>query len=87
MKIVIIRKPIKSYLDLFVNTSLNHLSIKSCLVSQPNNKLKLNNKELLNATDLLPITFIIIFDPKIHGKKLSKFLIKFRNLNKISKVG
>ena len=35
-------KPIKNYLDLFINTSLNHVSITSRLVSQPNKKLKLN---------------------------------------------
>ena len=32
--------PIKNYLNLFINTSLNHISaIRSSLVSQPNNKL------------------------------------------------
>ena len=31
-------KLIKNYLDRFINTSLNHISIRSCLVSQPNNK-------------------------------------------------
>ena len=31
-----IGKPIKYHLDLFINSSLNHLSIRSCLVSQPN---------------------------------------------------
>ena len=34
-----IAKPIKNYLDFFINTSLNHMSIRSRLVSQPNNKL------------------------------------------------
>ena len=28
-------KPIKNFLDLFINTSLNHMSIRSCIVSQP----------------------------------------------------
>ena len=32
-------KPIKNYLDLFVNTSLNHTSIRSRLLSQHKNKL------------------------------------------------
>ena len=31
-----IAKSIKNYMDLFINTSLNHMSIRSCLVSQPN---------------------------------------------------
>ena len=39
-------------------TSLNHMSIKSRLVSQPNKKLKLNNEQLNNSTDLSPITFV-----------------------------
>ena len=38
-----IAKPIKNYLDLFINTSLNHMSIRSRLVSQPNKKLKSNS--------------------------------------------
>ena len=33
-----IAKPIKKLLDLILNTSLNHMSISSCLVSQPNKK-------------------------------------------------
>ena len=32
-----IAKPIKNYLDLFINTSLNHMSIRSRLVNQQNN--------------------------------------------------
>ena len=31
-----IAKPIKNYLDLFINTSLNHMSIRSRLESRPN---------------------------------------------------
>ena len=53
-----IAKPITNYLDLFINTSLNHMSIRSCHLSQPNKKLKLNSEQLFNATDLSPITFI-----------------------------
>ena len=30
-----IGKPIKNYFDLFIDTSLNHMSIRSCLISQP----------------------------------------------------
>ena len=33
-----IGKPIKNYLDLYINTNLNHMSIRSRLVSQPNKK-------------------------------------------------
>ena len=55
-----IGKPIKNYLDPFLNTSFNHMSIRSCLVSQPNKKLKLNNEQLFNSTDLSPITFGVI---------------------------
>ena len=54
-------KPIKKYLDLFINISLNHMSIRSRLVSQPNKKLKLNSEQLFNSMDLSPITFGVIF--------------------------
>ena len=63
-----IAKPIKNYLDLFINTSLNHISIRSRLVNQPNIKLKLNSEQLFNATDLSPITFGLIFPPKLRDK-------------------
>ena len=36
------------------------MSIRSRLVSQPNNKLNLNSEQLFNATDLLSITFSVI---------------------------
>ena len=61
-------KPIKNYLDLFINTSLNHTSIRSRLVSQPKNKLNSNREQLLNASDLSPITFGVIIPPKPRGK-------------------
>ena len=32
-------KPIKNYLILFINTILNHMSTRSCLISQPKTKL------------------------------------------------
>ena len=47
-----IAKPIKNYLDHFINTSLNHMSIWSHLVSQPRNKLFSNSEQLFNAKDL-----------------------------------
>ena len=63
-----IAKPIKNYLDLFINTSLNHMSIKSRLVSQPNKKLNLNSEQSINSKDLSPITFGVILTPKLRGK-------------------
>ena len=45
----IIGIPINNYLDLFINTSLNHMSIRSCLVSQSNNKLISNSEQLITA--------------------------------------
>ena len=63
-----IAKPILNYSDLFINTSLNHMSFRSRLVSQPNKKLKLNNEQLFNATDLSPITFGVILPPQQRGK-------------------
>ena len=40
----LLEKPIKNFLDLFINTSLNHMSVRSRLVSQPNNKLISNSE-------------------------------------------
>ena len=34
-----LKKPIQNQLDLFINTNLNHMSIRSSLISQPKNKL------------------------------------------------
>ena len=58
-----IGKPIKNYLDLFINTSLNHMSIRSRLVSQPKNKLFFYSEQLFNDTDLSPISFGVILPP------------------------
>ena len=44
------------------------MSIRSRLVSQPNKKLKLNNEQSINSTDLSPITFGVILPPKLCGK-------------------
>ena len=44
------------------------MSIKSCLVSQPNKKLNSNCEQLFNATDLAPITFGLILPPKLRSK-------------------
>ena len=64
-------KPIKNYLDLFIITSLSHMSIWSRLVSQPNNKLFSNSVQLSNATDLSPITFGLILSPNPQGTNLT----------------
>ena len=42
-------KTIENYLDLSSNTILNHMSIRSRLVSQPKNKLISNDEKLFNA--------------------------------------
>ena len=56
-------------MDLFINTSLRHLSIISRLViSQPNKKFISSNEQLFNATDLSPISFSIILPPNTRGK-------------------
>ena len=36
------------------------MSIRSCLISQPKNKLISNSEQLFNATDLSPITFGVV---------------------------
>ena len=55
-------------MDLFINTCLNHISIKPRLVSQPDKKLISNSEQLFNATDLLPITFGVILPSNLRGK-------------------
>ena len=42
-------KPIKTYFDLFIKTSLNHMSIRSRLVSQPNKKLFSNSEKSIKT--------------------------------------
>ena len=62
-------KPIKNDLDLFINTRLNHMSIRSRLVSQTNNNESIsNNEQSINSTDLSPITSGVIIPPKLRGK-------------------
>ena len=55
---------IKNYVDLFIYISLNHMSIRSCLVSQLNN----NCKQLFNTMNLSPISFGVILPPNQRGK-------------------
>ena len=63
-----IGKPIKNYLNLFIDASLNHMSIRSHLMSQSNNNLISNNEQLFNSIDSLPITFGITLSPNPRGK-------------------
>ena len=44
------------------------MSIRSCLVSQPKNKLISNSEQLLNAMDLSPITYGVILLQNPRGK-------------------
>ena len=60
-------------MDLFINTSLNHMFIRFRLVSKPNNKLISNNEQSFNAIDLSPITFNIILSPNLRGKNSKNF--------------
>ena len=55
-------------MDLFINTSLNHTSIRSHLISQPNNKPNSNSEQLFNATNLSPVIFCAILPPKLRRK-------------------
>ena len=73
-------------MDLFINTSLNHISIRSRLVS--NNYLILNNEQLFNATDLSPVTFSIVLSPNPRGKNSINSQINpiTKDENKNSKV-
>ena len=61
-------KPIKNNLVLFLDTSLNHMSIRSCLVSQSKNELISNSEQLFNTTDLSPINFGVILPPNLWNK-------------------
>ena len=63
-----IEKTIQNYLNLFIDTCLNHMSIRSRLVSQPKNKLLSNNRQSINTKDLWPITFGLILPPSPCGK-------------------
>ena len=64
-----IEKSIKKYFNLFIYTSLNHISIRSRLVSQPRNKLNSNSEQSFNATDLSLITFGVLLFANPRGKK------------------
>ena len=57
-------KPIKNYLDLFINTSLYYMAIRSCLVSQPNNKLILNKWAIFHCHGFITYCFRCNFTSK-----------------------
>ena len=64
------------------------MSIRSCLVSQPNIKIKLNTEQSINSMDLSPITFGVNLPPKLRGKISTISQINLVNLeeNKYSIV-
>ena len=64
------------------------MSIRSCLISQSNDKLIPNIEQLFNAIDLLPITFGVRLPPNPRSKTLTNSQINPGTLdvNKNSKV-
>ena len=64
------------------------MSIRYCLVSQPNNKLISNSEQLHNSTNVLPIEFGIILSPNLRNKNLANYQINPRTTddNKNSKI-
>ena len=60
-------------MDLFINTSLNYMSIRSHVVSQPKNKLISNNEKLFNTIDLSIMTLGVILPPNLHDKNSTNF--------------
>ena len=64
------------------------MSIRSCFVSQPNNKLISNSEQLFNATNLSPISFGAILPPNLRRKISTNSQINPGTLdeNKNSKV-
>ena len=64
------------------------MSIRTCLVSQPKNKLISNNEQLFNAIDLSPLTFGVILPPNPRSKKSTNSQINpgTQGENKNSKV-
>ena len=73
---------------LFINTSLNHTPIRSCLVRQSNNKSISNSEQLFNATELSPVTFGTISPLNLRGKISTNSQISpgTIDMNKNSKV-
>ena len=75
-------KSIKHYLDLFITTSVNHISIRSRLVSQPKHKSISNSEQLFNVMDLSPITFGVNLPPNPCGKNSTNSQINLGTLDK-----
>ena len=75
-------------MDLFANTSLSHISIRSRFISRPNNKFISNNEQFFNVTNLLLIIFGINLSPNPCGKNLTNSQINpwTAKENKNSKV-
>ena len=69
-----ITKPIRNYLDLFINTNLNHKSIRSVIVSQPNKNFSSINGQLFNAMVLSPIWLNTLVLTKDIKRSITKFL-------------
>ena len=55
-------------MDLFIDTSLSHLFIRSRLMSQAKNKLISNSEQLFNSTYVSPITFNVNLPSNPHNK-------------------
>ena len=55
-----LEETMKNYLDLFIYSSLNQISIRSHLVSNPNNKLISNSEQFFYSMDLWLITCGVI---------------------------
>ena len=64
------------------------MSIRSCLVSQPNYKFISDSEQSIKASDLSPITFGVILPLKLHGKLSTNSQINkvCSNENKNSKI-
>ena len=77
-----------NFLHLFINVSLNHMSIICHLVSQPKNKLVSNNRQLFDSMNLLPIIFGVNLPPNPRGQNSTNSQINPRTTdkNKYSKV-
>ena len=57
------------------------MSIRSCLVSQPNKKSISDSEQSINVTDLSPITFGEILPPRLRGKISTNSQINLRISN------
>ena len=83
-----LEKKLKITWIFFVNTRLNHMPIRSHLVSKSKSKLISNSKQLLNVTNPIFITFEVILPPNLHGQISTNSQVDLRTTdeNKNSKV-